>query len=63
LEALEQGEARFQELIMHSVNGILVVDQAGIVQIANPSALAIFGRDAAALVGAPCPLPLVMAQK
>ncbi|MGD9980237.1 MAG: response regulator [Hyphomonadaceae bacterium] len=46
-------------LIERNADGILVVDEDGVVQFANPSAEQIFGRAADDLCGAPIGVPLV----
>jgi signal transduction histidine kinase/CheY-like chemotaxis protein len=52
---IDQTEIRF--LVEKNADGILVVDEDGIVLFANPAAEKIFGRPARALVGSPIGIP------
>lgn len=57
LSATEQRELRF--LLEQNADGIIVVDQDGIVLFANPATEKIFGRLPAALIGSPIGIPLI----
>jgi signal transduction histidine kinase/CheY-like chemotaxis protein len=54
---MDQAEIRF--LVEKNADGIIVVDEEGIVLFANPATEQIFGRLAASLVGSPIGVPLV----
>ena len=54
--SLDQSEIRF--LVERNADGILVVDEDGIVLFANPAAEQIFGRSPRALVGSPIGVPV-----
>jgi signal transduction histidine kinase/CheY-like chemotaxis protein len=56
-EHIEQAEIRF--LVEKNADGIIVVDENGIVLFANPAIEHIFGREAELLVGSPIGVPLV----
>lgn len=47
---LEKSETRFHSLIDRSSDGILIVDNEGIIQYVNPAAEAIFGRNGKELI-------------
>ncbi|HKH69041.1 MAG TPA: PAS domain-containing protein, partial [Reyranella sp.] len=53
---LDQTEIRF--LVERNADGILVVDEDGIVLFANPAAEQIFGRPHRALIGTPIGVPV-----
>ena len=53
VEALQDSQARFRRIIDESVDGILIIDQEGIIRFANPAAEALFGRSAEELLGQP----------
>jgi signal transduction histidine kinase/CheY-like chemotaxis protein len=55
--SIDQAELRF--LVDKNADGIIVVDEDGIVLFANPAAEKIFGRAAEALFGSPIGIPLV----
>lgn len=55
--SIDQTEIRF--LIEKNADGILVVDEDGVVLFANPAAETIFGRPAKALVGSPIGIPFL----
>ena len=48
---LQASEARFRRIIEKNADGILIVNQDGIIRFVNPAAEALFGRQAEALVG------------
>jgi PAS domain-containing protein len=50
-KALQGSEARFRTLVEKSADGIVIVDQGGVVRFVNPAAEALFGRKANELVG------------
>ena len=54
---LGQSDSRFRSVITSSADGMLVVDQQGVVQFANPAAIALFNRNS--LVGAVFGFPVV----
>lgn len=51
-------EARFRDLIVRQADGVLVVDQEGVIQFANPAAETLFGRSSTLLVGTPFGFPM-----
>ncbi len=51
--------SRFRALIDNNADGILIVDDDGMIRFANPAAGEVFGVEAAALVEAPFGYPLV----
>src|SRR5579885_2011073 len=53
----DQAEIRF--LVEKNADGIIVVDEDGIVLLANPATAQIFGRPPASLIGSPVGIPLV----
>jgi signal transduction histidine kinase/DNA-binding response OmpR family regulator len=55
--SIDQAEIRF--LVERNADGILVVDEDGIVLFANPAAEQIFGRAREALIGSPIGTPLI----
>ena len=55
--SIDQTEIRF--LVEKNADGIIVVDEAGIVLFANPAAEEIFGRPTRLLVGSPIGIPFV----
>ena len=55
--SIDQADIRF--LVERNADGILVVDEEGIVLFANPAAEQIFGRKREALIGSPIGIPLV----
>jgi signal transduction histidine kinase/CheY-like chemotaxis protein len=54
---IDQVEIRF--LVEKNADGIIVVDEDGIVLFANPAAEQIFGRSSDALIGSPIGIPLI----
>lgn len=54
---IDQTEIRF--LIEKNADGIIVVDDSGIVLFANPAAEQIFGRSSGSLIGSPIGIPFV----
>ena len=54
--SLDQSEIRF--LVERNADGILVVDEDGVVLFANPAAEQIFGRSPRSLVGSPIGVPV-----
>ncbi len=58
-DALRASEARFRLLIAKNVDGVVVVDQDGIIQFVNPAAEVLFARTAADLVGQLFGFPMV----
>lgn len=50
-EALRESQARIQAVLNTAVDGILTIDERGIIESANPSAGRLFGYDPAELVG------------
>ncbi len=48
---LLRSERRFRTMIQNSVDGVVIVDDAGVVRFVNPAAEAIFGKHADTLVG------------
>jgi signal transduction histidine kinase/CheY-like chemotaxis protein len=55
--SIDQAEIRF--LIEKNADGIIVVDDDGIVLFANPAAEQMFGRSYEALIGSPIGIPLI----
>jgi signal transduction histidine kinase/DNA-binding response OmpR family regulator len=55
--SIDQAEIRF--LVDKNADGIIVVDEDGIVLFVNPAAEQIFGRSAHSLVGSPIGIPLI----
>lgn len=56
---LRESEERFRRIITDNVDGIIIVDQAGILQFVNPAAEAMFKRPANELVGTMFGFPIV----
>ncbi|MBR0817643.1 response regulator [Bradyrhizobium liaoningense] len=50
----------FQFLIEKNADGIIVVDEAGLVLFANPAAERLFGQPSRALIGSPIGVPIVV---
>ena len=50
-QALRESQARIQAVLNTAVDGILTIDQRGIIESANPSAGRLFGYDPAKLIG------------
>jgi PAS domain S-box-containing protein len=55
---LRASEARYRNIINRSADGVLIVNQGGLVQFANPAAEALFGRGLAQLTGEPFGFPV-----
>ncbi|GKQ53550.1 response regulator [Bradyrhizobium sp. Ce-3] len=55
---IKQSDIRF--LIEKNADGIIVVDEGGLVLFANPAAERLFGQPADALIGSPIGLPIVV---
>ncbi|MFQ3536993.1 MAG: PAS domain S-box protein [Aggregatilineales bacterium] len=62
LQAFSDGSRLLHNLIEHNADGILVVDQEGLIRFANPMAAALFGRSAETLVGMSFGFPVVLEQ-
>ena len=58
---LAENERRFRTLAQENADGIVVIDQAGIVQFANPAAETLFGKPAGELCEQPFGFPLDLA--
>ena len=58
-QALQASEARFHNIIEKNADGIIIVDQDGIVRFVNGAAEALLGRSADNLVGEMFGFPLV----
>jgi PAS domain S-box-containing protein len=50
-DEIEASERRLHTLLDGSVDGIIVIDQEGVIRFANPAAEALFGKRAEALIG------------
>lgn len=59
-QALLHSESRFQTMIEHNVDGIVIVDEAGIVRFVNPAAEALFDRPADELLDQPFDFPVAV---
>lgn len=57
---VEQSDFRF--LIEKNADGVIVVDEAGLVLFANPAAERLFGQPSSALMGSPIGLPIVVGE-
>ena len=55
---IDQSEVRF--LIEKNADGIIVLDDSGVVLFANPASEAIFGRPIGSLIGSPIGIPFVV---
>ncbi len=58
--ALRASEARFRKLIVSSADGMILLDDAGVIQFANPAAEVLFGREEHELLGLVFGLPLCL---
>ena len=58
-KALEQSQNRFRVLVEKNADGIIGIDENGIVRFVNPAAESIFERGAIELVGEMFGFPLV----
>ncbi len=56
---LQASEERFRNVISRSADGILIVDEAGVVRFANPATESLFGRAADELAGVAFGFPVV----
>jgi signal transduction histidine kinase len=59
IHALQSSEARFRNMIERNADGIIIVDEQGLVCFANPAAEALFGRSAQELLDKPFGFPSV----
>jgi PAS domain S-box-containing protein len=57
-KALQSSEERLRAIIEQNADGILIVDEAGIVQFTNPAAEELLAQSAASLVGKPAPFSI-----
>jgi PAS domain S-box-containing protein len=62
LQAFSDSSRLLYNLINHNADGMLVIDQDGIIRFANPAATALFGRATESLVGMPFGFPILMGQ-
>lgn len=60
---LEDSETRFRRLIEKNADGVLIVDEAGIIRFVNPAAEVILDQPAEALLGQLFGRPLVIGKK
>jgi signal transduction histidine kinase len=56
---LTASEARFHSLVINTPDGVLVIEQAGLVRFVNPAAESLFARNQAELVGQSFGFPVV----
>lgn len=56
---LRASEARFHNIVTISSDGIVIVDEVGLIRFVNPAAEAIFGRNAKELLGGEFGFPIV----
>ena len=54
-----QSERQLQKLITENADGIIVVNERGVVQFVNPAALELFSKSQAELIGEPLGFPVV----
>lgn len=59
LRRLEESEARLRNIIRKNADGIIIVDENGIVRFVNPAAKHLFNRKANEILGAPFGFPVV----
>ena len=57
--ALQAAEARFRDLIDRNADGVVVVDQEGMIRYVNPAAEDVLGRTSGTLMGQPFGTPLI----
>ncbi|MBN1564629.1 MAG: GAF domain-containing protein [Anaerolineae bacterium] len=57
-QTVQASEEHLRQIIMNNVDGIIIVDQAGVLQFVNPAAETLFKRKAADLVGTLFDFPL-----
>lgn len=62
-DALHKSERRFRAVIAHNADGVIVVDQEGIVKLINPAGERLFGRSATELLDKPFGFPVVTGSK
>ncbi len=62
LQALSDGSHLLHKLIEHNADGILVIDQEGLIRFANPTAATLFGCSAETLIGMSFGFPVVPEQ-
>jgi diguanylate cyclase (GGDEF)-like protein len=53
MEELKASEMQFRKLIVKNVDGIIVIDETGVIRFVNPAAEALFGHTGEELVGNP----------
>jgi two-component system cell cycle sensor histidine kinase/response regulator CckA len=58
-EELQRTESNLKNIIRNSADGIIIVDQNGIVRFANPAAETLFGRKTGELIGEPFGFPVI----
>jgi len=58
LRQLQVNEMHLRKIILGNVDGILIVDEAGVVRFCNPSAAALFGQEGPDLVGSSFGFPV-----
>ncbi len=58
-EELQQSEAKLNTIITHLYDGILIIDQDGLVKFANPAAARIFGQPLEALLNHSLGIPIL----
>ncbi len=61
-QAFSNGSQLLHNLINHNADGMLVIDQHGMIRFANPAAAALFGRESDALLNLPFGFPLVFGE-
>lgn len=61
-EAVRASEKRYRSLVEQVSDGILIVDQAGIIRFANPAAATLFERETSALTGQDFGFPVLAGQ-
>jgi PAS domain S-box-containing protein len=62
-EMLRNTESKLRRIITNSADGMIVVDENGIVRFVNPAAEALFGRKAGQLLGESFGYPLLVGEK
>lgn len=61
-QAFSNGSQLLHNLINHNADGMLVIDQHGMIRFANPAAAALFGRESDRLLNLPFGFPLVIGE-
>lgn len=61
-QAFSNSSQLLHNLISHNADGMLVIDQQGMIRFANPAAAALFGRESDALLNLPFGFPLVIGE-